>query len=53
MKTAIEIYVDNRVRTVIECTLCGSTTYVKAGMEPRHQRMQLNAPAGLVRHLRV
>ena len=35
MKTAIEIYVDNRVRTVIECTLCGSTTYVKAGMDTK------------------
>ena len=32
MKTAKEIYVDNKVRTVLECTLCGSTTYVKAGL---------------------
>ena len=35
MKTAKEIYVDNKVRTVIECTLCGSTTYVKAGMDTK------------------
>ena len=35
MKIAKEIYVDNRVRTVIECTLCGSTTYVEAGMDTK------------------
>ena len=35
MKIAKEIYVDNRVRTVIECTMCGSTTYVKAGMDTK------------------
>ena len=49
MKTAKEIKVDNRIRTVLECTLCGVTTYVKAGID-QTQRMQLNAPARLVRH---
>ena len=32
MKTAKEIYVDNGIRTVLEYTLCGATTYVKAGI---------------------
>ena len=53
MKTAEEIYVDNKVRTVLECTLCGSTTHVKAGIGTKNQRMQLNAPAGLARRFRV
>ena len=35
MKIAKEIYVDNRIRTVLECTLCGSTTYVKAGIDTK------------------
>ena len=35
MKTAKEIYVDNKVRTVLECTLCVSTTYVKAGIDTK------------------
>ena len=35
MKTAKEIKVVNRIRTVLECTLCGSTTYVKAGMDTK------------------
>ena len=30
MKIAKEIKVDNRIRTDLQCTLCGSTTYVKA-----------------------
>ena len=33
IKTAKGIYVDNRIRTVLECTLCGATTYVKAGID--------------------
>ena len=44
MKTAIEIYVDNRVRTVIECTLCGSTTYVKAGMDTKTSKAAIERP---------
>ena len=35
MKTAKEIKVDNRIRTVLECTLCGSTTYVKARIDTK------------------
>ena len=35
MKTAKEIYVDNKVRTVLECILCGATTYVKAGIDTK------------------
>ena len=33
MKTAKEIYVDNKVRTVMECSVCGATTQVKAGID--------------------
>ena len=47
MKKASEIYVDNKVRTVIKCTLCGSTMLAKAGIDPEHQRMQLSAPVEL------
>ena len=35
MKTAKEIYVDKRIRIVLKCTLCGSTTYVKAGIDTK------------------
>ena len=35
MKTAKEIYVDNKVRTVIECMLCGSTTHTNTGIDTK------------------
>ena len=35
MKTAKEIYVDNKVRTVMECSVCGTTTHVKAGIDTK------------------
>ena len=35
MKTAKQIKVNNRVETVIECTLCGATTSVKAGIDTK------------------
>ena len=38
MKLAKEIYVDNRKRTVIECQSCGSTTYVKAGIDTKRSK---------------
>ena len=38
MKTAKEIYVDNRIRTVLECTLCGATTHVKAGINTKSSK---------------
>lgn len=38
MKTAKEIYVDNRKRTVIECQSCGATTYIKAGIGTRRSK---------------
>ena len=47
MKKAREIYVDNNVGTVIECKLCGSTMFTKAGIDTKHQRMQLSAPVEL------
>jgi len=38
MKTAREIYVDNRKRTVIECQSCGATTYVKSGIDTKRSK---------------
>ena len=38
MKVATEIYVDNKVRTVLECTLCGATTHVKAGINTKSSK---------------
>jgi len=35
MKTAVEIRVDNRVRTVIKCSSCGATSFVKAGIDAK------------------
>ena len=35
MKIAKEIDVDIRIRTVLECTLCGATMYVKAGIDTK------------------
>ena len=46
-KTVKEIYVDNKVRTVLKCRLCGSTTYIKAGIDTKRQSVQLSAPMGL------
>ena len=33
MKKAKEIKVNNRVRTIIECSLCGATTHTNAGID--------------------
>ena len=46
MKTAKEIYVDNRVRTVMECSVCGATTHVKAGIDTKTARAVLERPCG-------
>ena len=35
MKTAKQIKINNRVRTVITCSECGATTYVKASLESK------------------
>ena len=35
MKTAKQIKVNNRVKTVIECTLCGATTSVNSGIDTK------------------
>ena len=35
MKIAKEIKVKNRVRTVIECSSCGATTYVNTGKDTK------------------
>ena len=46
MKTAKEINVDNRVRTVMECSVCGSTTHVKAGINTKSDQAALRRPCG-------
>ena len=46
MKTAKEIYVDNKVRTVLECTLCGSITYVKAGIDTKTAKDAIKRSCG-------
>ena len=46
MKTAKEIYVDNRVRTVMECSVCGATTYVKAGIDTKTAQAAIERPCG-------
>ena len=46
MKKAKQIKVDNRVRTVIECTLCGATTYVKAGINTKSSKAAIERSCG-------
>ena len=46
MKTAKEINVDNRVRTVMECSVCGATTHVKAGINTKTAQAPLGRPCG-------
>ena len=46
MKIAKKIYVDNRVRTVLECTLCGATTYVKAGIDTKTSKDAIERSCG-------
>ena len=46
MKTAKEMYVDNRVRTVMECSVCGATTHVKAGINTKTSQAALGRPCG-------
>ena len=44
MKTAKEIYVDNKVRTVMECSVCGATTHVKAGIDTEASKAAIQRP---------
>ena len=53
MKTAKEIYVDNRKRTVIECQSCGATTYVKAGIDTKRSKAAIARSCKLVNLLRT
>ena len=46
MKTAKEIYVDKRVRTVMECSVCGATTHVKAGIDTETAKAAIERPCG-------
>ena len=38
MKTAKEIKINNRTRTVIKCTLCGATTHVQCGIDTKRSK---------------
>ena len=51
MKTAVEIKVDNRVRTVIKCSSCGATSFVKAGIDSKTSKAAIEPPVELVRHV--
>ena len=53
MKTAKEIYVENRKRTVIECKCCGATTYVKAGIDTKRSKAAIARSCKLVNLLRT
>ena len=44
MKTAREIRIDNRVATVIECSLCGATTRVKASIGTETSKRAIQRP---------
>lgn len=44
MKTAKQVYVDNRVRTVIECSLCGATTHAKASIGTKTAQRAIQRP---------
>ena len=46
MKTAQEIYVGNRVRTVMECSVCSATTHVKAAIDTKTAHAALKRPRG-------
>ena len=44
MKKANETKTNNRVRTVIECTLCRTTKYVKAGIHTKTSQAAIERP---------
>tara|TARA_B100000073_G_scaffold166988_1_gene138235 strand:+ start:3146 stop:3490 length:345 start_codon:yes stop_codon:yes gene_type:complete len=46
MKTAKQIKVNNRVKTVIECSVCGATTKTNAGMDTKTSKQAIERPCG-------
>ena len=46
MNTAVEIKVDNRVRTVIKCSSCGATSFVKAGIDTKTSEAAVERSCG-------
>ena len=46
MKTAVEIKVDNRVRTVIKCSSCGATSFVKARIDTKTSEAAIERSCG-------
>ena len=46
MKTAREIYVDNRVRLVIECSLCGAKIFTKTGIDTKTSKAEIQRSCG-------
>ncbi|KZR90054.1 hypothetical protein MITS9508_01132 [Synechococcus sp. MIT S9508] len=51
MKTAIQINMNNRVQTVIQFTLCGTTTTVKAGIDTKTAKAAIGRPCGTCTHI--
>lgn len=52
MKTAEEIYVDNRVRTVMTCSVCGATTHVKVGIDTKTAKSAIERSCGVCNPLK-
>ena len=46
MKTAKQIKTNNRVQTVSECTVCGSKTSIKAGIDTKTGKDAIERPCG-------
>ena len=46
MKTAKEIKVNNRVRTVIECSLCSARTHTNAGINTKTSKAAIERSCG-------
>ena len=44
MKTAKEFKTNNSVRIVVECTLCGATTHLKAGIHTKTSKAAIVRP---------
>ena len=50
MKTAQEVKAHNRTRTVIKCSLCGTTRHVKAGIDAKTSKEAIKRACGFCNH---
>ena len=46
MKTAKQIKINNRTRTVIECSLCGATTRIKGRIDTKRSKAAIESSCG-------